>query len=212
MLLNSNSFKGKYSSPIGESREFRKFGEFWRKKNKIALALVFLLIIFGVMSRFLPHAWNFTPITALALFISAYFGARYFLVAVPAILFISDLFIGFYQWQIMIAVYGSFMLAGMVGCLIKSKKSAGLIFVSAIGSSLVFFLVTNWAVWQFGAMYEHSFAGLIQSYIMALPFFRNSLVGDLFYAGVFFGGFEVVRYLALSLKSRARHSALSFWI
>ena len=195
MPLNSNLSKDK-SSPL----------------STLAPAFVFLLIVFGVASRFLPHAWNFTPITAIALFASAYLGARYSLAAMFSILFISDLFIGFYQWQIMIAVYGSFALAGLIGCLMKGKKSVGLVFIGTIGSSLAFFLITNWAVWQFGAMYEHSFAGLFQSYVMALPFFRNSLVGDLFYTGAFFGGFEMARHLAFNLKSRTYSSALSFWV
>lgn len=163
-----------------------------------------LLIAFGVVSRFLPHAFNFTPVTAIALFVSVYFGLRYSLVTLIGIMLISDVFIGFYHWQMMIAVYGSFALSAILGTFIN-KQSVRTIAVSTLGSSLVFYAVTNWAVWQFGTMYEHSFSGLMQSYIMAIPFFKNSLAGDLVYTTVLFG----VMY-ALSTYSVRRSKVPAF--
>ncbi len=161
-------------------------------KTFFALAL---LVVVGVSGRLLPHAWDTTPITALALFVSVYFGVEYSIFFVLVAMFISDSIIGFYAWQVMFSVYGSFFIASFLGQYIKRHKNIGVIFVTTFGSSLIFFLVTNWAVWQFGAMYSHSFSGLIQSYVMGIPFFRNSLVGDLFYSGLFFGAFEGARAL-----------------
>ena len=157
--------------------------------TKTKIIGVVLLIILGVASRFLPHAWNFTPITAIILFSSAYFGLRYSVVALFSILFLSDLFLGFYHWPILLAVYVCFALTALVGLMVKDMKFSS-VFVGTISSSLVFFLITNWAVWQFGSMYEHTWSGLTQSYVMALPFFRNSLAGDLFYSGILFGSLK----------------------
>lgn len=164
--------------------------------SRIKIISVLALIVFGVASRFLPHIWNFTPLTAIALFASAYLGLRYSVFVLVGIMLISDIFLGFYQWQTMIAVYSSFAVAGIVGVFIDKKKINNIL-VGSIGSSLVFFFVTNWSVWMFGTMYERSLSGLVQSYMMAIPFFRNSLAGDLFYTGLLFGAVFVANaYLA----------------
>jgi hypothetical protein len=163
--------------------------------KKAALLILVVLITIGVVGRLLPHVWNTTPVTAILLLATVYLGWRYSFVALFAIMLVSDAFIGFYQWQIMVAVYGSFGLACLVGFFIKRRKSAGTVVAGALLSSVLFFLITNWAVWQFGTMYPLSWQGLCQSYIMALPFFKNSLVGDLFYTSAFFGAIEGLRYL-----------------
>ncbi|MFA4818191.1 MAG: DUF6580 family putative transport protein, partial [Parcubacteria group bacterium] len=63
-------------------------------------------------------------------------------------------------------------------------------------SSITFFLVTNFAVWAFFDWYPHTWAGLITNFTLALPFFRNTLLGDVFYTGVLFGAYELALYLA----------------
>ncbi|MEK7185550.1 MAG: DUF6580 family putative transport protein [Patescibacteria group bacterium] len=161
------------------------------KKELIFVSLAIISV--GIASRLLPHPWNTTPVTAIAIFSSAYLGFRYSFAIFLAIMFVTDIFLGFYQWQIMLAVYGSFATAALIGLFLRKKKTVGLILVSALSSSVLFFLITNWAVWQFGTMYEHSLTGLFQSYFMALPFFRNSLLGDIFYTSLLFGVFEVSR-------------------
>ncbi len=145
--------------------------------------------------RLISHAANVTPVTAIALFISAYFGIRYSIPTIIGLMLISDAIIGFYSWPIMLSVYGSLVLAGLLGMYLQKNKTIGSTIVLTISSSLVFFLVTNWAVWQFGTMYVHSWQGLVESYTMAIPFFKNSLFGDLFYTGAFFGIFEAGRYM-----------------
>ncbi len=158
------------------------------KNTYIFLAL---LIILGVASRLLPHVWDTTPITALALFVSVYFGLEYSIFFVMAAMFISDSIIGFYSLPIMISVYGSLFIAGALGQYVRKNKNTISLFLVTFSSSALFFIVTNWAVWQFGTMYAHSWQGLVQCYTMAIPFFRNSLVGDLFYTGAFFGSYEL---------------------
>ena len=160
------------------------------------------LVIFGIASRFLPHPSDTTPITAIILFASAYLGFRYSAFILFAAMIVTDIFIGFYDWRIMLAVYGSFALAGVIGLFMRKKRTAGLVFSATFISSSIFFLITNWAVWQFGSMYAHSFAGLVESYAMGLPFFRNSLMGDLFYSGFLFGAYELASSAVLNFKQR----------
>jgi hypothetical protein len=43
-------------------------------------------------------------------------------------------------------------------------------------------------------MYPRSFSGLMECYLLAIPFFRNTILGDLFYTGVFFGSYELLTF------------------
>ena len=157
------------------------------------IIFLFCLFVIGVAGRFLPHMWNTTPITALALFVSVYFGVRYSMPFVFLTMLVSDIFIGFYSWPIMLSVYGSFLLACLLGEYVRQHKNIGSLVFMTLSSSVLFFLITNWAVWQFGTMYAHSWQGFMDSYMMAIPFFKNSLTGDLFYTAFFFGAYETYR-------------------
>ncbi|MFH1427323.1 MAG: DUF6580 family putative transport protein, partial [Patescibacteria group bacterium] len=106
-----------------------------------------------------------------------------------------DFIIGFYEWPLMLTIYSSFMIAGIIGIIIRKYKSSGTVIAGSLLSSTIFFLLTNWAVWQFSVWYEKSWSGLLTCYAMALPFFRNTLFGDLFYVGIFFGVYELATYL-----------------
>lgn len=160
--------------------------------------IVALLIILGFSARLLPHPANFAPIGAVALFAALYLPKKYALVIPLVAMFISDIFIGFYSLPIMLSVYIGFILMGLIGLLVKRNKSFSTILGGTLVGSILFFLLTNFAVWAFGTMYAHTFSGLIESYIAAIPFFRNSLLGDLFYCGIMIGGYEFV----LSLKTK----------
>ncbi|MCI0450516.1 MAG: hypothetical protein L0Y79_12175 [Chlorobi bacterium] len=171
-----------------------------------------ILILFAVFSRLIPHPMNFAPITAIALFSGAYLNKKYAFIIPLIALVISDTFIGFYSY--IYWVYGTFLLIALIGLWLKSRvensngfKKAGYIFGTAFVSSVIFFLVTNFGVWTSGMFYEMNFSGLIQSYTMAIPFFRNSLAGDLFYVTAMFGIYEIVKKYteAITLeKSKAR--------
>jgi len=143
----------------------------------------------------LPHPPNVAPITALALFGGAYFSKRYsFLIPILAML-VSDAIIGF-SWESP-WVYGSFFAIAGIGIWLRSHRTV----VSTIGSSLagsvLFFIVTNFGVWVLSAVtYPHTVAGLTSCYVAAIPFFRNTLIGDLVYVGTLFGAFELgIRYV-----------------
>lgn len=162
------------------------------RQEKIAKFLIALsFIILGVILRLIPHAPNFTPIAAVALFGGVYFSRKIALVLPLAVMIISDIFIGFYEPKLMFFVYGSFLLSVILGFWLKKHKKWHAIAGMAILSSILFFGITNFAVWAFTPWYAKTLSGIIQCYIMALPFFRNTLLGDLFYASVFFGAYEL---------------------
>lgn len=160
--------------------------------RKHVLILLLMLVTIGVAGRLLPHLWNATPIVAIALFAGVYLGARYAIILPLAVMLITDFFIGFYQFEVMLAVYGSFALVGLIGYLIRKVKSAPVVVLSSMVSSILFYLVTNWAVWQFSPLYQKAFAGLLVSYTAAIPFFRHMFFGDLVYTVALFGAYELV--------------------
>lgn len=158
--------------------------------KNLSFITVVLLITLGFVSRLLPHPANFAPISAIAIFSGLYLPKRWAIVLPILAMFVSDIFIGFYTWQIMVAVYGSFILSGLLGLQIRNRKSVKSVILVSVLVSVSFFIITNFAVWTFSNMYVHSLSGLIQCYTMAIPFFKNTLLGDLFYTGALVGIFE----------------------
>ncbi len=150
----------------------------------------FILITLGIAARFLPHPANFAPIGAIAIFSGLYLPKKWAIVLPLAAMLFSDIFIGFYSLPIMLSVYAGLALTALIGLWVRRNKKVGTILGGTILGSVIFYLATNGAVWAFGSLYAHNFAGLMQSYIMAIPFFRNSLLGDLFYTGVLVGAYE----------------------
>jgi len=148
--------------------------------------IYYILIIIGILTRFLPHAPNFTAIGAIALFSGYYIKDKKLAIAIPVIaMLLSDWKLGFYQWQIMASVYISFIIVVLLGLFIKKQKWY-VALPTILGGSIIFFIITNGAVWLFGNWYPHSLAGLITCYVEGLPFIKNNLAGDLFYATTFF--------------------------
>ena len=154
-----------------------------KKQTIIAL----LLIAVGLIGRLVPHLPNVVPITAIALFAAAYLSKRQAVLVFFLTMVISDVIIGFYQWQVMTVVYFSFFIVTMLGRYLRNHISATRLLGLTLVSSLLFFITTNWAVWQFTTLYPRTFAGLMECYTLALPFLKNSLMGDVLYSGLLFG-------------------------
>jgi hypothetical protein len=167
------------------------------KKEKIVAVLI--LILAGVSYRLFPHPPNFAPVAAIALFSGFYF-RRYFILIPIFIMFLSDLFIGFYDWKLMAVVYSSFLLIGLLGMLLRKNKSVLAIIGCSLTGSILFFILTNFAVWALGQWYAHDLSGLFQCYLAGVPFFKNTIAGDLFYSSVIFGAYEVLAQPKESLK------------
>lgn len=164
--------------------------------------IIYLIIILAVITRFIPHLPNFAPITALAIFSAAYLPKKQAVVIPLAARFVSDVFLGFFSWPLMVAVYASHLVGVLFGLWIKSAKSHRWIKIifSSLGASLIFFLVTNFAFLY--SFYPHSWQGIMQSYINGLPFFRGTLVGDLSYTLALFGTYNLVKQLVQKRESK----------
>ena len=172
------------------------------KKIQLNYLGIIILIFIASFSRLIPHIPNFTPIGAIALFGGAYFKNKFHAFLIPiSSLFISDLIInnlflsnyfekftliysGF-LWQ-----YSSFILIILIGIFSLRKFNFKKLLISTIASSLVFFIITNFGVWISGSLYPLNISGLITCYILAIPFFKGTLLGFLFYSSFLFGAFE----------------------
>lgn len=152
-----------------------------------------LLALSAALFRLAPHPANFAPAGALALFLGARLTRRQGMILTLGMLFLSDLLIGFYDWRLMAVVYaaslGGVLLGGHLRAAAPPRRAA--LFAAAYSS--VFYITTNFAVWAFSPWYAHTWSGLMECYALALPFFRNSFLGDVFFSVILFGAYEWVR-------------------
>ncbi len=167
-------------------------------RSPLANGLVFAaLIAVAVASRFAEIAPNFAAVAAAGLFAGFYFRSRAAAVAVPIVaMLLSDPFLGGYPWYQVIAVYGCLTLPVVFGRMMGGRVSAGRVVGSSLAASVVFFVVTNFAVWLSG-FYGYGVADLAACYVAAVPFFKYTLAGDLLYSGAIFGVYEAVRMLGV---------------
>jgi len=180
------------------------------KKGKILeLLIILIFILIGVSLRLLPHPPNFAPIATIALFGGVYLSKKVALILPIAAMTISDIFIGYYEPKLMVSVYGSFLLCVILGFWLKNHKKWHTVLGGSILGAVLFFLITNFAVWAFTPWYAKTFPGLIQCYFMALPFFKNTLLGNLFYATIFFGVYEIVEVWIGKKFSLVKTTAIS---
>lgn len=176
------------------------------ENNKQSLALQYGLTILGILTRVLPHPPNMTALTSVSLF-SATYGTRKTFWIVPIVaMIVSDAIIGFYTWQIMVSVYVSFLIIGLIGFVfLRKNRTLPKIIGCALAGSFIFYLITNFAVWAWSPMYQKTWIGLAQSYILALPFLKNMAIGDLIYTIGFFSIYEWYR-TRYALKKSLTHS------
>src|SRR5689334_11999747 len=167
--------------------------------NSRLLALLGAIVVAAAL-RLLPHPPNFTPIGAMALFSGAYLGRRPLAFVAPlGALLLSDLVLGFYHGQA--TVYFSVALIVMIGMAALARRSVVRIGAAAIASSVLFFIITNFGMWLFSGFYPRTLTGLEACYVAAIPFFQNTIAGDLFYAALLFGGFKVLELLMPRLRA-----------
>jgi hypothetical protein len=158
------------------------------------LALAIILLAAGV--RIAPHPWNFTPIGAMAIFSGAILRDRRLALVFPLLtLFAGDLFVGLYNFKVMLAVYTSFLLSLLIGHFVQNHRTIIRISLATLLGAIQFFFITNFAVWQFLGSYPHTRAGLIACYVTGIPLFWNTLAGDAFYAALLFGGYALAERL-----------------
>jgi len=175
--------------------------------NYSRLIALLSAILVAAALRLVPHPPNFSPIDAIALFSGAYLGRKAIAFVAPiGALLLSDLVLGFYHGQA--TVYFSVALIVTIGMVALTRRSAVRVGAAAVASSILFFVITNFGMWLFSGFYPRTLVGLEACYVAAIPFFQNTLAGDLFYAALLFGGFRLAEHFAPQLREgRAPHAA-----
>jgi len=180
------------------------------KSEKIPLRFVVITAIVMVLaiSRLLPHPFNFSPIAALALFGGARYSNRFAAYLIPlAAVWVSDLFLNFAFYGRFVpfydgalVTYAAFAMIVLLGSLSLRRFSAKNLLFTSLSASVLFFMVSNFGVWAFSGLYPLTSAGITACYAAAVPFFRNTLAGDLVYSFAVFYAFELARLRFPSLN------------
>ncbi len=174
-----------------------------KKTSSGPFVLAIGLIIVAAVTRFIPHPFNFTAVGAIALFSGAVVKDKRLAFLIPiSVLLFTDMIIGLHFS--MFPVYTCFAFTVFMGIIIQSKQNIISIAFASLVSSLVFFLITNLPFWYWNlGLYPMNISGTMESYKMAIPFFKNQLVGDLFYNSMLFGLFYlgIKKTKSVSLKA-----------
>ena len=166
-----------------------------RAKLITLTAIIFILATF----RLLPHWPNVSPVAAMALFGGAWFSDKRVAFIIPFIaLFLSDLVLGLHNS--MIFVYAGFALTVVIGIQLQKRVTVTNTTFAVVLSSALFFLLTNFGAWMTSGLYAKSAAGLMQAYVAGIPFLQNSLMGNMVYTAVIFGGYYLLKNNVSVLK------------
>lgn len=169
-----------------------------------------VMIGLAALTRLLPHPPNFSPVEAMALFGGAYFASRAWAVAVPLLaMLLSDIVMavvagGIYLDHMLnfsfLAIYACIALSSVLGFGLRGRVGGANVLGYSLIGAVLFFLVTNFAVWAGGSMYPMSLGGLGAAYVAGIPFFQWTVLGTLFYAAILFGGFALMRRTMPALR------------
>lgn len=179
-------------------------------KSSVKLISVIILMIAGAFARLIPHVPNFTPTESLAIFGGAYLGYKYLSYILPTIMiYASDLVInntlarsfypdvqGIVWWDnYMFYTIGAVVAIVFISRLLLKKINTKNVIITVLVSSILFFLVTNFAAWAtVKSLYPANFSGLMMSYAAGIPFYKVSLFGNLIFSGVLFGSMALINY------------------
>ena len=151
--------------------------------------LVAFLVVFDVAARLLPHAPGFMPVAASALFAGRMLRIPALAVIVPLLaMALSGTALAGDDFRISLVVYAAITAPAFAGMLSRRYPGAVAVVAGMVTCSLIFFAASNFAVWAFSGMYTLDLAGLTQCYVAALPFLDKTVLGDLFWTAVLFGG------------------------
>jgi len=148
--------------------------------------LALLIITFGFLSRIVMHAPNFSPILSMALLGGVYLKGRQPIWVPLGLMALSDAVIGFHDT--MVFTWGSILLISLIGLYLKEHKNWTNVLSASLLSAGLFFVVTNFGA--FLTLYPHTWAGLQQCYVLAVPFFRGTFVSTVVYSLVFYAAYE----------------------
>src|SRR5688572_5997214 len=147
------------------------------------------LIGAGILLRLIPHAANFAPVGAIALFGGAVLPPMLGWWLPLAIMVVSDLFLGLHGT--IIFTWGGFLLVGLFGMTLRNTNNWLRIPLGALGGGLIFYIVSNFGVWAEGKLYAQTLQGLANCYIAGLPFLKMSLLADLVFSAALFGAYAL---------------------
>ena len=169
----------------------------------------YFYVLAALLLRLLPHPWNVTPLGAMFLFSGATFRSKVESLVVPlAALLLSDyavihfLYQGRYAW-FSPYTWAGFLLVGLVGWALRGRMTWVRVGAASLAGSVTFFVLSNFGVWAGGKLYAPTPGGLADCYVAALPFFRNSLLGDFAYTALMFGSYFLLRRQADVAASKA---------
>jgi len=164
------------------------------------IAIFSLLIIIGVIGRLIDHAPNFTPMFGIAIYAGYLFDKKYAILVPILALLISNCFLDSCSLFMTLIICSCFALPSVLGDFVKSFKSA---LVISFASPLIFFVVSNFAVWCNG-WYSQDINGLLCCYSNAIPFFKYSVTSSIFFTTVLFGihGLSTRNFVSSSVRLR----------
>ena len=148
------------------------------------------ILIIGILSRLVWHLPNFSPVYALVLFSGAYLDKRLSIILPVGLMMITDLIIGVYP-GIAFTWLGMALIA-LVGWRLREKRNFKNVAGMSLLASVVFFVVSNLGVWILGRLYPLTLQGLMDCYVMAIPFFKNTLISTVVYSLLLILGYEKV--------------------
>lgn len=165
------------------------------------LVFVSIMIFVAAMSRLLPHPGNFTPVMAIAIFAGASILSKKESLLIPFLaMLVSDAIIGFHS--LMPVVYGCMALLTVLGWKLQNDRTLSKTLGYGLVGTVFFFVITNFAVWATSAMYTKDMAGLTECYVLAIPFFQNSVISTLLYGFILFGSTKLFeRYELVKVKA-----------
>lgn len=174
-----------------------------RAKLWMDLLLVAFLIGLNVVARLLPHAPGFLPVAASGLFAARVLDTPVLALLVPVLgMILSDVALPGEDWRIQAVGFAAIAIPALAGMATRRWHGIVPVVATMVPCSVLFFLMSNGAVWAFSGMYPLTWQGLVQCYVVALPFLDKTVLGDLFWIAVLFGGAWLVQR-APALSRRA---------
>ncbi len=181
-----------------------------KKYDHTNLVIVLGIVLLATLTRIAGPSFgnNFAPMNAISLFCGAYFVSPITAIAVPLLSIVigdyavnylyagdfSPLYPGWY-WQ-----YVSYVMLAGIGMLLRNRVRPLGVLGATVGGSILFFIVSNFGVWMSTALYPPTLDGLLSCFVLALPFYKGTVAGDLFFVALMFGAAELLSRIAVPVR------------
>lgn len=172
-------------------------------------AMTYLVVLLAVLTRFIPHLPDFSPVMATLLFGGAHLKRRdaiwypLVLLAIATVVQTTLVYRMPLNWSQGIVWLG-FAAVALIGYWLRRHETFTTIGIAALAAPTIFLLISNFGVWLGWRLYPVTWAGLITCYTAALPFYRNALVASVAYTAILFGADEIYRRRHSELAATAQ--------